>query len=377
MTRLFHDFLVRWVQQFHWPSSSLTDVKDSFTQAVLPKSFLFYLPLLKDWKKSPTEKVYRVQCLARASVKQFRSLQSPVLKKGHKCMCQPVTLVRRQVSLQFSSWPKIRSMKSVSFAMLKAEKAWVWQTHQTLWQEESWLLMLPCDDPLWLRFRFVARMSTACCIATISQQKYDVVQSFRSLLSFKRHFCYKRMNGSCWVQIGSCSGLLAVAAPRIVSNIFVTSREWWYILNEIKEAYRMERYFSDHLACRLYRHSIAKPSASWDLFARILPGKASWGSIHAGWSLSRLRMVFWIGPGFFQPHAFFFNLMSFFQPQGFCLYFNLVFFFFFNLTCLFLDLTFPHMSFFQPHISSFQPHMSSFQPCMCLCQPLMCPFHLL
>ena len=59
MTRLFHDFLVRWVQQLHWPTSSLTDVKDSFTQAVSPKSFLFYLPLLKDWTFSPTEGVSR------------------------------------------------------------------------------------------------------------------------------------------------------------------------------------------------------------------------------------------------------------------------------------------------------------------------------
>ena len=51
----FHDFLVRWVQQLQWQSSSLTDVKDLFTQEVLPKSFLFYLPLLKDWTFSPTE----------------------------------------------------------------------------------------------------------------------------------------------------------------------------------------------------------------------------------------------------------------------------------------------------------------------------------
>ena len=55
MTRLFYDFLVRWVQQLQWQSSSLTDVKDLFTQEVLPKSFRFYLPLLKDWIISPTE----------------------------------------------------------------------------------------------------------------------------------------------------------------------------------------------------------------------------------------------------------------------------------------------------------------------------------
>ena len=36
-------------------------------------------------------------------------------------------------------------MKSVSFAMLKAEKAGLWQTPQTLCQEDSWLLMLLFD----------------------------------------------------------------------------------------------------------------------------------------------------------------------------------------------------------------------------------------
>ena len=194
MTRLFHDFLVRWVQQLHWPSSSLTDVKDSFTQAVCERASYF---ICHYWQTElfPQLKVYhvhlatlplsilleeqahaRVQCLARASVKQFRSLQS----RRNKCRCQSVTLVRKPVSPQCSSWPKIRSMKSVSFAMVKAEKAWVWQTPQTLWQEESWLLMLPCDDPFWLRFRFVARMSTSCRFGMISQQKYDIAQSFRS-----------------------------------------------------------------------------------------------------------------------------------------------------------------------------------------------------
>ena len=111
---------------------------------------------------------------------------------------------------------------------------------------------------------------------------------------FKRHFCYQRVNGSCWAQVvGGLQrpfGDSAVAAPRKVNSIFVTSSEWRYILNEIKEAYRMER-FSDHLACR---HSIAK-SASWDLFARI-----SWKSDSRGFffmqvevCLREFRMVFW------------------------------------------------------------------------------------
>ena len=60
-----------------------------------------------------------------------------IAKKRHKCRCQSVTLVRKPVSPQCSSWPKIRSMKSFSFAVLKAEKAWAWQTPQTLCWEDS------------------------------------------------------------------------------------------------------------------------------------------------------------------------------------------------------------------------------------------------
>ena len=66
-------------------------------------------------------------------------------EKFHKCRCQTVTTVREPFSSQFPASPKFRSMKSVSFAMLKAEKAGLWQTPQTLCQEDSWLLMLLFD----------------------------------------------------------------------------------------------------------------------------------------------------------------------------------------------------------------------------------------
>ena len=55
-----------------------------------------------------------------------------------------VTL-RELFSPQFPFSQRARSMKSVSFAILKAETAGVFQTHETLCQEDSWLLVLLCD----------------------------------------------------------------------------------------------------------------------------------------------------------------------------------------------------------------------------------------
>ena len=52
---------------------------------------------------------------------------------------------REQFSPQFSSSPKIRSMDSVSFATLKAEKTRAWQTPQTLCREDFRVLTLLCD----------------------------------------------------------------------------------------------------------------------------------------------------------------------------------------------------------------------------------------
>ena len=56
-----------------------------------------------------------------------------------------MTAVREPLSSQFPFSQRVRSMQSVSFAMLKSEKDRVGQTAQTLWQEDSCLLMLLCD----------------------------------------------------------------------------------------------------------------------------------------------------------------------------------------------------------------------------------------
>ena len=76
-----------------------------------------------------------------AFMQQSSSYRSPVPKRGHICRCQPVT-VREPFSLQFQFSPNFRSMKSVSFAMLKAENAGLWQTPQTCVKKIFWLLML-------------------------------------------------------------------------------------------------------------------------------------------------------------------------------------------------------------------------------------------
>ena len=293
MTRLFHNFLVRWVQQLHWPSSSLTHVKDSFTQAVLPKSFF----LIRRYGKTehfPKLKVHhihlatlplsilleeqalaRFQCLARAFLKQSRSHQSPVLKSVRQWPQW------ENHSLRVSNLAKDQINEECLFG--KSLGCWCFRvtTHcgwgSGLWQEWAEHAALA-----WFHNRSKA-------LSRVSDLKLQV---------FKRHFCYQRVNGRCWAQVvGGCSSsLAAVAAPRKVSSIFVTSSEWWYILNEIKEAYRMERYFSDHVAYRLDRHSSAKPSACWDLFAAwISPEKAVLGGrfMQVEVCLSRFRMVFW------------------------------------------------------------------------------------
>ena len=70
-----------------------------------------------------------------------RSCSNPVHinhQNGRKaCRCQPVTTVRKPSCSQSPSSPEFRSMKSVSLAMLKAEKSWAWQTPQILWWEDS------------------------------------------------------------------------------------------------------------------------------------------------------------------------------------------------------------------------------------------------
>ena len=75
-----------------------------------------------------------------------QSCQSPVPNVEHTCRCQAMTAVTESFSPLFPFLQRVsRSMKSVSFAMLKAEKAWAWQTPQTLCWEELYLLMLLCD----------------------------------------------------------------------------------------------------------------------------------------------------------------------------------------------------------------------------------------
>ena len=51
----------------------------------------------------------------------------------------------RIILFTVSIFARVRSMKSVSLAMLKAEKVGVFQTPQTLCWEEPWLLMLLRD----------------------------------------------------------------------------------------------------------------------------------------------------------------------------------------------------------------------------------------
>ena len=73
------------------------------------------------------------------------SHQSPVPNIEHTCRCQAVISVTEPFSPQFPFLQRVRSMKSVSFAMLRAEEAGVFQTHETLCQEDSRLLVLQCD----------------------------------------------------------------------------------------------------------------------------------------------------------------------------------------------------------------------------------------
>ena len=69
----------------------------------------------------------------------FRQQSSSYRSQGHKCRCQPVTIVREAFSSHFPLLQRVRSMKSVSFGVLTEKAA------QTLCQEDSWLLMLLFD----------------------------------------------------------------------------------------------------------------------------------------------------------------------------------------------------------------------------------------
>ena len=90
--------------------------------------------LLRCWKNKclPSFNILSVLLKQFAFVQQSSSHQSPVPNIEQTCRCQAVTTVRKPFSPQFPLLQRVRSMKSVSFAMLKAEKAWAWQTPQTL-----------------------------------------------------------------------------------------------------------------------------------------------------------------------------------------------------------------------------------------------------
>ena len=64
----------------------------------------------------------------------------------HACRQAVTTVTVRELSSpQFPFSQRASLMKSVSFATLRAEHAGVFQTHGTLCQEDSWLLVLLCD----------------------------------------------------------------------------------------------------------------------------------------------------------------------------------------------------------------------------------------
>ena len=72
------------------------------------------------------------------------SHQSAVPKREHTCRCEAVTIAREPFSSQFLISQRVRSLKSLSLAMLKAEKAGVFPTPQTFCKEDS---LLPDAGP--------------------------------------------------------------------------------------------------------------------------------------------------------------------------------------------------------------------------------------
>ena len=80
-----------------------------------------------------------VQCLASVAHQLMRHscshpvhIESPLPDREHGCRFQQVTTVREPFSSQFPFLQRVRSMSSVSFAMLRAKKAKIWQKFETL-----------------------------------------------------------------------------------------------------------------------------------------------------------------------------------------------------------------------------------------------------
>ena len=119
-------------------------------------------------------------------MQQSSSYRSPVPKKGHTCRCQPETTVREPFFPQFPCSQRVRSMKIVSFTMLKAEKAWVWQTPQTLCWEDSWLLTLLCEG-----------FQESCCY----QESNCLFQSKARMSRAFNKFCH----AGCWKNTSTCA----------------------------------------------------------------------------------------------------------------------------------------------------------------------------
>ena len=102
-----------------------------------------------------------------AFVQQSSSYRSPVLKKGSTCRCQAVTTVRGPFSPRFPFSQRVKSMKSVSFAILR--KLELGRHLRPCVKKILWLLMTSSDgfqesshyqESLFL-FQFRARMSRA------------------------------------------------------------------------------------------------------------------------------------------------------------------------------------------------------------------------
>ena len=149
----------------------LSDVKDSFTQAVLAKLFA---------------SMKRLKCCRVTKARQpGEILLDSVQNKGYTCMCQQLTIVTEPFCSQFPSFSKVRSMSSVSSQCWKLKKLEPGRhlrpcVRKILW---GWCCCVTTSrKPLWLRLRFAARLSNACCSASIHNRS----MTFSRVLDF----CY-------------------------------------------------------------------------------------------------------------------------------------------------------------------------------------------
>ena len=149
------------------------------------------VPLWLMWgTHSPKQFWQRVSCVFASTerLKCYRvtkarepgeNLVDTVPNKGHQCRCQPVTTVRQRFSSQFPSSSKFRSMSSVS------SQCW-WLKKLEPGRRVFKILRCGCccvttaRKPLWLRLRFAARLSKACCSASIHNRS----MTFSRVLDF-------------------------------------------------------------------------------------------------------------------------------------------------------------------------------------------------